>query len=133
MNGIPTLDGVPNIRPTEQPRLQPRRPEPEPVISSEEEQAVDETAKPVSPTPLDILKSEDTFDQLASKLVGQNASLRISQDDATGRFLYLSVDKASGEIIDQWPAEDFIRQLAFFLELNPDKNIQSGQALDEEV
>lgn len=133
MTGVPVTDSVPGIRPTDQPRLQPRRPEPEPVSSSEEEKNVDVSAQPLSPASREILKSEDTFDQLASQLVGQNASLRISQDDATGRFLYLSVDKVSGEIIDQWPAEEFIRQLAFFLELNPDQDDLQGQAIDEEI
>ncbi len=132
MSGVTELGSFPVVRPTEQ-QSPPRKPEPERKEPSNlGAKALDEEGiVPASST--EILKSENVFDQLASELVGKNASLRISQDDATGRFLYSSVDKVSGEVIDQWPAEEFIRKLAFFLEVNPDQHGANGQAVDQQV
>jgi uncharacterized FlaG/YvyC family protein len=38
-----------------------------------------------------------------------NTKLRIDQDEETGRFIYQSIDKETGEVIRQFPAEELLR------------------------
>lgn len=90
----------------------------------------DENASGQGSVTLDILKSENSFDALASKLVGRKASLRIFFDENTQNFVYESVDRETGEVISQWPPEDFIRRLAHLLEVNAEN---AGQAVDEKA
>lgn len=78
---------------------------------------------------LDVLKSENSFDVLTSQLVGRDASLSIAFDDNVDAFIYRSVDKETGEVIEQWPAEDYIKKLASLLELGERED--KGQAVDE--
>ena len=43
-----------------------------------------------------------------------NTRLRIDRDDETGRFIYLSVDDESGEVIRQFPPENIIKFLSYY-------------------
>ncbi|MFC7050481.1 flagellar protein FlaG [Emcibacter nanhaiensis] len=45
-----------------------------------------------------------------------NTTLRIDQDDATGIFVYQGVDKSSGEVVRQWPADEILKFLAYYRE-----------------
>ncbi len=45
-----------------------------------------------------------------------NTSLRIEQDEATGRFIYQNIDNASGEVLRQFPPEQILEFLAFYRE-----------------
>ena len=45
-----------------------------------------------------------------------NTTLRIEQDEASGRFVYQSIDNASGEVLRQFPPEQILEFLAFYRE-----------------
>lgn len=81
---------------------------------------------------LDVLKTENSFDKLTQQLVGENASLAISFNEEVHNFVYQSVDNETGEVLNQWPPEDYIKTLATLLELNPAEP-DEGQAVDETV
>ena len=74
---------------------------------------------------LDSLRSGNVQDFLKAAEEIINASLpqdppdtrlRIDQDDATGVFVYQGVDKKSGEVVRQWPADEILKFLAFYRE-----------------
>lgn len=44
----------------------------------------------------------------------ENSSLKIEQDEATGRFIYQSIDNVSGEVLRQFPPEQILEFLAFY-------------------
>lgn len=52
---------------------------------------------------------ERTLKSLEPPLMGQNERLSILKDEATGLFVYRSVDKKTGEVIRQWPAESMLQ------------------------
>ncbi len=43
-----------------------------------------------------------------------NTSLRIEQDEESGRFIYQSIDNETGEVVRQFPPEDILEILALF-------------------
>lgn len=45
-----------------------------------------------------------------------NTTLRIEQDEESGRFVYQSVDNETGEVVRQFPPEDFLEILSSFRE-----------------
>ncbi|WCL53071.1 flagellar protein FlaG [Gimibacter soli] len=55
-----------------------------------------------------------------------NTRLRIDRDDTTGLFVYQSVDNDSGEVRRQFPAEDILKFLSYYRELE-------GLAVDDEA
>ena len=56
----------------------------------------------------------------------ENSSLRIEQDEATGRFIYQSIDNVSGEVLRQFPPEQILEFLAFYRD-------PEGIVLDDEA
>ena len=56
-------------------------------------------------------------DRLA-RLLRSNIRMSIDRDQDSGRFVYKSVNKVTGELDRQWPAETVLRMLAFFRELD---------------
>ncbi|UTW54194.1 flagellar protein FlaG [Kordiimonas sp. SCSIO 12610] len=75
----------------------------------------------------DALELDDSTDPLAqaaeaiSEFIPDteafaNTTLRIEQDEATGRFVYQSIDNASGEVLRQFPPEQILEFLAFYRE-----------------
>ncbi|MEM8799195.1 MAG: flagellar protein FlaG [Pseudomonadota bacterium] len=59
----------------------------------------------------------DRASELIAEMVGkspENVRLEISADDETGRYIYKAVDKASGEIVRQFPTEELLRVLKAF-------------------
>jgi len=44
----------------------------------------------------------------------ENTTLRIEQDEDTGRFIYKSIDNDTGEVVRQFPPEDILEVLALF-------------------
>lgn len=46
-------------------------------------------------------------------LMGQHERLSIARDEATGTFIYRSIDKATGEVIRQWPVESMLQFKAY--------------------
>ena len=71
---------------------------------------------------LDIGSDTDPLEQAAAALsdfipeeeVIENSSLRIEQDENTGRFIYQSIDNVSGEVLRQFPPEQILEFLSFF-------------------
>ncbi|WP_308910082.1 flagellar protein FlaG [Pseudokordiimonas caeni] len=55
-----------------------------------------------------------------------NTRLRINRDDTTGLFVYQSVDNDSGEVRRQFPAEDILKFLSYYRELE-------GLAVDDKA
>ena len=72
-------------------------------------------------------KSEESVSRLAelAKSVGDdiqsrvpsNSHLQIIQDDEAGRFVYRVLDAETGEILSQYPADEALRELAFWRDL----------------
>ena len=60
--------------------------------------------------------AEAIIDFIPEEEVLENSSLRIEQDEATGRFIYQSVDNVSGEVLRQFPPEQILEFLAFYRE-----------------
>ncbi len=52
------------------------------------------------------------------KLLSTNLRLQIDRDRETGHFIYKSIDIKTGELHRQFPAEDILRMLKFFRELD---------------
>lgn len=55
--------------------------------------------------------------------------LRIEVDDGSGRFVYQSIDIETGDVLNQFPAEEILKQLAFLRE----RNGVEGIVVDETV
>jgi flagellar protein FlaG len=60
--------------------------------------------------------AEAITDFIPDEEVLNNTTLRIEQDEATGRFIYQSVDNVSGEVLRQFPPEQILEFLAFYRE-----------------
>lgn len=56
---------------------------------------------------------ERTLKSLQPPLMGQNERLSILKDEATGLFVYRSIDKETGNVIRQWPAESMLQFRAY--------------------
>ncbi len=62
------------------------------------------------PSPRD--QAEDFINDLLSNLITNatdNRRLRIEEDEASGLFVYQFVDKTSGEVVRQFPAEEILK------------------------
>ncbi len=75
-------------------------------------------------------KIERTLTELLDSYMGDNARLSIEQHES-GRYVYRSVDVESGEVIYQWPAEDFLRTLEHVIVDDPGLSQMVGMALNE--
>lgn len=56
---------------------------------------------------------EAALRQVAPPVMGQNERLSISRDEATGTFIYRSIDRESGEVVRQWPVESMLQFKAY--------------------
>lgn len=45
-----------------------------------------------------------------------NTRLQIEQDETTGLFIYRSVDKESGEVLRQYPADEVLKFISYYRE-----------------
>jgi uncharacterized FlaG/YvyC family protein len=61
---------------------------------------------------------EDAINERIARLLGSNTRLRIELDKGSGDFVYKSVNKHTGEVEKQWPAQTILNMLAFFRELD---------------
>jgi len=73
-----------------------------------------EAAKPNVRDPLDLASRRlgRLFSDRFSRL-----KLQIEHDENAGRFVYKVVDRESGEIEDQFPAEEMLKILAYYRQL----------------
>lgn len=56
---------------------------------------------------------ETTLRAMEPPLMGQHERLSISRDEATGTFIYRSIDRRTGEVIRQWPVESMLQFKAY--------------------
>lgn len=57
---------------------------------------------------------------------GPDTRLRITQDSATGLFVYQSVNPMSGEVVSQYPSEDIMKFISYFRD-------QEGIVIDKSI
>lgn len=133
MLGRPETVSLAEITPVAAPQTKDRQKDEDEALKNPSRKAEDKDAARSKPSgTLDVLKTENSFEKLTQQLVGENASLAISFDEEVHNFVYKSVDNETGEVLNQWPPEDYIKTLASLLELNPAEP-EEGQAVDETV
>lgn len=86
-----------------------------------------ERIAPPKPTAADRAKDQSPSDAAAATaeavetalkaqdppILGQNERLSITRDADTGMYIYRSVDRESGEVLRQWPAESMLQFKAY--------------------
>lgn len=82
------------VRPV--PRESAPRKEAEPAVSQKAAEAVETALRSLEPP-----------------LMGQHERLSISRDEATGTFIYRSIDRKTGEVVRQWPVESMLQFKAY--------------------
>jgi|GEM_PF-591175 len=68
---------------------------------------------------LPVKKLEQALNNVAKDFIGEQARLAIDVDSGTGRTVFKSIDRKTGDVLVQYPSEEFLRQLASFFEANP--------------
>lgn len=63
-----------------------------------------------------LVKAAKTIEEFVPQ-DGPETELRIDKDDETGRFVYKSVDKESGEVIKQFPPETILELISQYRSL----------------
>ncbi|MEX0297937.1 MAG: flagellar protein FlaG [Kordiimonas sp.] len=63
-----------------------------------------------------LVKAAETIQEFVPQ-EGPETELRIDKDDETGRFVYKSVDKESGEVIKQFPPETILELISQYRSL----------------
>jgi len=71
------------------------------------------------------------LDEVASKVLGDQTRLKIERHEDTGRYIYQSIDKDSGEVLREFPPEQFLSILARFMEAEPGADKPSGAYVDQ--
>ena len=61
---------------------------------------------------------EDALNERIARMLSTNIRLQIDKDRDTGHFVYKAINIDTGELHRQFPAEDILRMLAFFKELD---------------
>ena len=80
-----------------------------------------------------IEKIEKSLTNILQSSLGENSRLSIERHEASGRYIYRSIDKTSGEVISQWPVEGFLSHLEKVIEVQNAEAETAGLALDEEA
>ena len=73
--------------------------------------------------------------EVIEQALGTNTRLSIEQTDAQDVFVYRAVDKVTGEVVNEWPPQQFVE---FVRQVQSDQSneaaeIQSGTIIDEEA
>ncbi len=56
---------------------------------------------------------EELHEEILAHAGNSNAALRIEEDTISGRTIYQAVDKDSGEVLKQFPAEEILKSVRF--------------------
>ena len=64
----------------------------------------------------DFVSQAEAILNKALTLKSANTKLSIDVDDESGLFVYKSVDKKSGEVVSQFPAEEVLALIAYYRE-----------------
>ncbi len=117
MEALSALNGQTQAPPAKREEAKASRPEPsanvDPPVKSETPEKPDKSEESVSRL-AELAKS--VGDDIQSR-VPSNSHLQIIQDDETGRFVYRVLDAETGEILSQYPADEALRELAFWRDL----------------
>jgi uncharacterized FlaG/YvyC family protein len=65
------------------------------------------------------------LERLDAARAAAQSKLRIERNDETGEFIYKTIDRETGEVIEQWPEEKVLNMLSFLGEMK-------GLVVDEE-
>lgn len=76
-------------------------------------------SKSVLPPSSEVQNKPDTAPapQPAPPQFTENTYLSIAFDKESNRYVFRSVDKSSGRVINQYPAEDVLRHIAYFRDI----------------
>ncbi len=64
-----------------------------------------------------LKRVEEVLNSALGSQTPANSRLEISVHDDTGRFIYRAVHKDTGEVLHQYPADEVLRQLAYYRNL----------------
>ncbi len=73
-----------------------------------------------------LKKAEALLDEAFKSKLPDNAKLSIEIDDDTGKVVYKSIDRETGETIKQYPPKAVLEQLAYYREI-------AGVSVDKEA
>ncbi len=117
MEALSALNGQTQAPPAKREEAKASRPQPsanvDPPVKSDSPEKPDKSVEPVSRL-AELAKS--VGDDIQSR-VPSNSHLQIIRDDETGRFVYRVLDAETGEIVSQYPADEALRELAFWRDL----------------
>ncbi len=117
MEALSALNGQTQAPPARREETKASRPQPsanvDPPRKSDTPDNPDISEEPISRL-AELAKS--VGDEIQSR-VPSNSHLQIIQDDETGRFVYRVLDAETGEILSQYPADEALRELAFWRDL----------------
>lgn len=82
--------------------------------------------KTVKGTDEALKKAEALLDKAFKSKLPDNAKLSIEIDDDTGKVVYKSIDRETGETIKQYPPKAVLEQLAYYREI-------AGVSVDKEA
>jgi uncharacterized FlaG/YvyC family protein len=118
---IDALSAVPAPQTATQPPKAPTAPDNGPDLRDTElavQMAQKAAAQDAQTNPHSAQELEDALNERLAKLLRSNVRVRVEIDKGTGDFVYKSIDKKTGEVDRQWPADSMLRMLAFFKELD---------------
>lgn len=74
----------------------------------------DSSAAQAAPVPqADLIdKTVRALHETIQPILGNNTRLRIEHDKTTDRYVFMSIDKTSGEVMRQYPTEAMLAQIA---------------------
>jgi uncharacterized FlaG/YvyC family protein len=70
-------------------------------------------AKDPAPQNRAVEAIEKSLKAMEPPILSRNERLSISRDEATGQFIYQSVDRSTGKVVRQWPAESMLQFKAY--------------------
>jgi len=92
----------------------------EPAAVEAEPAGDDDTGSETAP----FERVEELLNSALGSRTPANSRLQISVHDDTGMFIYRAIHKDTGEVLHQYPAEEVLRELAYY------RNLE-GIAVDE--
>lgn len=86
-----------------------------PVEASASERRTDlrQEAKDPAPQNRAIEAIEKSLKAMEPPILSRNERLSILRDEATGQFIYQSIDRSTGKVVRQWPAESMLQFKAY--------------------
>lgn len=77
----------------------------------------DQAARDKTHPPYDPLdRVGEIMEAKLSELLGLNIRLSIEQDEEAGVFVYKAVNRATGEVIRQYPTEEMLKLMSYYRE-----------------